>query len=114
MIGHFSENVESLLDLLRREDKKYLKALTKKDYEPDSDIAYQIERLGGTHASMGRNPSTKSQFQKVRYGREWPREEWFHHKGFPKWHPEEKMTLGVQKPPISRSQQFYPEAKAKH
>ncbi len=42
MIGHFSENVESLLDLLRREDKKYLKALAKKDYEPDSDIAYQI------------------------------------------------------------------------
>lgn len=111
MGGDFNEKARSLLDLLKKANEDYLRALNAKAHEPDSEIAYKIETGKGTHASMGRNPSTKEQFEKVRFGREWPREEWFHHKGFPKWHPAELETKGIQKPPITRKYMFYPEIK---
>lgn len=113
--GDFNEDAKSLLELLKKADADFLRSLNKKSHEPDSDIAYEIEAgkgtPKGTHASMGRDPSTREQFNKVRFGREWPREEWFHHKGFPKWHPEELETMGIQKPPTTRKYGFYPEAK---
>lgn len=114
-LGDFDEQTKSLLELVRKADKDFLRSLNKKDHEPDSDIAYDIERgIGtakGTHASMGRDPSTRAEFEKVRFGREWPREEWNHHKGFPKWHPAELETMGVQKPPITREKMFFPGVK---
>lgn len=110
--GDFSEKTKSLLELVKKADEEFLRSLSKKEREPDSDIAYEIEKGVGTpkgiHASMGRDPSTREQFQKVRFGREWPQEKWFHHKGFPKWHPLEKETMGVQKPPITRKMEFFP------
>jgi hypothetical protein len=112
VLGDFSEKAKSLLELVKKADKDFLKSLNKKAFEPDSEIAYDIESgkgtPKGTHAGMGRDLSTKEQFQKVRFGREWPREEWFQHKGIPNWHPEEIETMGVQKPPISRKKAFYP------
>lgn len=115
MVGDFNEKAKSLLELLKKADKDFLNALNKKAKEPDSEIAYKIEEgIGtpkGTHASMGRNLSTKDQFQAVRFGREWPREEWFQHKGVPKWHPTEMETMGVQKPPVSRKKSFFPGVK---
>lgn len=111
-VGDFDEKTKSLLELVREADSKFLKALTKKEKEPDSEIAYEVERgLGapkGTHASMGRNLSSPGDFQKVRFGREWPREESYHHKGLPSWHPGETRTEGVQKPPVTRKYGFYP------
>jgi len=113
--GDFSEKAKSLIELVKKADKDFLRSLNKKSPEPDSDIAYEIEAgkgtPKGTHASMGRNLSTRSEFQKVRFGREWPQEEWYQHKGIPKWHPAEKGTMGVQKPPISRKKEFYPDVK---
>ena len=113
--GDFNEKTKTLLELLKKADANFLRSLNKKGPEPDSDIAYEIEAgkgtPKGTHASMGRNPSTRSDFEKVRFGREWPQEEWFQHKGIPKWHPAEEETMGVQKPPISRKGGFYPGVK---
>lgn len=115
MNGEYNEKAQSLIELLKKANEDYLRALNARAREPDSDIAYEIEAgLGtpkGTHASMGRDPSTKAEFEKVRFGREWPREEWYHHKGFPKWHPAELETPGIQKPPITRKYMFYPGAK---
>jgi len=114
--GDFSEKAKTLLELVKKADKDFLRSLTQKSFEPDSEIAYEIEAgkgtPKGTHASMGRDLTPKEQFQKVRFGREWPREEWYQHKGIPNWHPEELETLGIQKPPVSRSKGFYPGAKA--
>lgn len=113
--GSYNEKAQSLVKLLKKANEDYLKMLSAPTHEPDSDIAYDIEKgIGtpkGTHASMGRDPSTRAEFEKVRFGREWPREEWFHHKGFPKWHPAELETMGIQKPPISREGMFYPGVK---
>jgi hypothetical protein len=113
--GDYDERAKSLIELLKQANDRYLKALNERAHEPDSDIAYDIEHgvgtAKGTHASMGRDPSTRAEFEKVRFGREWPREEWFHHKGFPKWHPAEIETMGVQKPPITRKYEFYPGVK---
>lgn len=114
--GDFSEKAKTLLELVKKADKDFLRSLNQKSFEPDSEIAYEIEAgkgtPGGTHASMGRNLSTEKDFQKVRFGREWPREEWYQHKGVPKWHPVELETMGVQKPPVTRDKDFYPGAKA--
>lgn len=113
--GDFNEKTKSLIELLKQANDRYLRSLNKKAHEPDSDIAYEIEAgkgtPKGTHASMGRDPSTRAEFEKVRFGREWPQEEWYQHKGIPKWHPTEKGTMGVQKPPISRKGGFYPGVK---
>jgi hypothetical protein len=46
----------------------------------------------------------------VRFGREWPQEKWYQHKGIPKWHPVEENTPGVQKPKRSDVKKFFPEA----
>jgi hypothetical protein len=114
MIGHFSERVISLLDLMRAEDEKFRKALTKKTREPDSDIAYDVERREkGIHASMGRDLSTRDEFQKARLGREWARESEHAHKGYPTWHPREIETPGVQRPKAGRGIGFFPDIKGK-
>lgn len=113
--GTYNEKAQSLIELLKKADAQYLKALNARGHEPDSDIAYEIEQgIGtakGTHASMGRDPSTRAEFEKVRFGREWPSEKWYQHKGFPKWHPAELETLGIQKPAVTRKYMFYPGAK---
>lgn len=109
MFGSFNENAESLLAMLRKENDKFEKALTKKEREPDSDIAYEIEAENGTHASMGRDKSSREDFQKVRFGREWPQESWFQHKGLFKWHPDDITTPGIQNPEKGRTKEFYPE-----
>lgn len=109
MFGSFSEKAQSLLTMLKKEDKNFLKSLSKKEREPDSDIAYEIEAKGGTHASMGRDKSSREDFQKVRFGREWPQETWFQHKGLFKWHPDDVTTPGIQKPEKGRKKEFYPE-----
>jgi len=109
MFGSFNENAESLLAMLKKENEKFQSALTKKEREPDSDIAYEIEAKGGTHASMGRDKSSREDFQKVRFGREWPQESWFQHKGLFKWHPDDITTPGLQKPEKGRGKEFYPE-----
>jgi hypothetical protein len=112
--GHFNEKVISLLDMMRAEDEKFRKALTKKEREPDSDIAYDVEQTQkGIHASMGRDKSTRDQFQKARFGREWARESDHAHKGYPDWHPKEIETPGVQRPKEGRGIGFFPEVKAK-
>jgi len=112
--GQFNEKVISLLDLMKAEDEKFRKALTKKEREPDSDIAYDVERTQpGIHASMGRDPSSREEFQKARLGREWARESEHAHKGYPAWHPKEIETPGVQKPKKGRGIGFFPEVKAK-
>lgn len=108
-LGDFDERTKSLLDLIREADSKFLKALVKGGKEPDSEIAYRIEKEGGTHAGMGRDLSSPGDFQKVRFGREWPREPSYYHKGIPKWHPQEVRTEGIQNPPVSRKFDFYPE-----
>lgn len=112
MIGSYNEKTLSLLELLKKADAQFLRELSRGTYEPDSKIAYEIESgkgvPPGTHASMGRDLSSEKDFEKVRFGREWPREEWYQHKGIPKWHPEESETMGVQKPPLSRKFEFYP------
>lgn len=114
-LGNYNEKAQSLIELLKKANDQYLRALNARGHEPDSDIAYDIEHgvgtAKGTHASMGRDPSTRAEFEKVRFGREWPREEWFHHKGFPKWHPYELETMGIQKPPITREKMFFPGVK---
>ncbi len=112
--GHFNEKVISLLDMMRAEDKKFRMALTKKEREPDSDIAYDVEQTqSGIHASMGRDKSSREDFQKARLGREWARESEHAHKGFPKWHPEEIETPGVQRPESGRGIGFFPGIKGK-
>ena len=112
--GHFNEKATSLLDLMRAEDEKFRKALTKKEREPDSDIAYEVEQTqSGVHASMGRDKSSREDFQKARLGREWARESEHAHKGYPDWHPKEIETPGVQKPKAGRGIGFFPEVKAK-
>lgn len=112
--GHFSEKVISLLDLMRREDAKVRKALGARGHEPDSHIAYGIERSQkGIHASSGRNLSTLEQFERARFGREWARESEHAHKGYPAWHPEEIETPGVQKPRKGRGIGFFPKVKVK-
>jgi hypothetical protein len=112
--GDFNEGTKSLLELVKEADYRFLKSLNKKAIEPDSKIAYDIEREKGTHASLGRDLSSPGDFQKVRFGREWPREESYYHKGIPDWHPDEIRTEGVQKPPVSRENDFYPEIKVKN
>lgn len=115
MFGEYDEKAQSLIELLKKANDQYLRALNERGHEPDSDIAYDIERgIGtakGTHASMGRDPSTRAEFEKVRFGREWPSEKWYQHKGFPKWHPAELETMGIQKPPITRKNMFFPGVK---
>ena len=112
--GQFNEGVISLLDLMKKEDEKFRNALTKKEREPDSDIAYDVEtREKGIHASMGRDISTRGEFQKARLGREWARESEHAHKGYPAWHPEEVETPGIQKPKAGRGIGFFPDIKSK-
>ena len=94
MLGSFNEKAQSLIEKLKKADKDFQKSLSKKEREPDSDIAYEIEQEKGTHASMGRDKSSREDFQKVRFGREWPQESWFQHKGLAKWHPEDVTTPG--------------------
>lgn len=110
--GHFSEKVISLLDLMKAEDAKFRKALGERGHEPDSHIAYEVERgERGVHASMGRDKSTLEQFERARLGREWARESEHAHKGYPAWHPKEIETPGVQKPKKGRGVGFFPEVK---
>ena len=110
--GEFNEKVISLLDLMKKEDRIFRRALGKRGHEPDSDIAYDVERTQrGVHASMGRDKSTREQFERARLGREWARESEHAHKGYPKWHPEEIETPGVQKPKKGRGIGFFPEIK---
>lgn len=109
MIGSFNERAMSLIELLKKADKNYLKSLNERAFEPDSEIAHKIEDAGGVHAAMGRDKSSKEDFQKVRFGREWPQEKWYQHKGIPKWHPVEKNTPGIQKPKLSDVKRFFPE-----
>ncbi len=109
MQGSFNERSQTLLDLLKKADKSYLKALNDRPFEPDSEIAHRIEDESGAHAAMGRDLSSKEDFQKVRFGREWPQERWYQHKGVPKWHPEEINTPGVQKPRLRDVKKFFPE-----
>lgn len=112
--GHFSEKVISLLDLMKREDEKFRKALGKRGHEPDSHIAYDVERSQkGIHATMGRDPSTLEQFERARLGREWARESEHAHKGYPAWHPKEIETPGAQKIKKGRGEGFFPEVKVK-
>lgn len=114
MYGHFSEKVISLLELMKAEDRKFRKALGERVPEPDSDIAWEIERREpGIHASMGRDLSTREEFDRARLGREWARESEHAHKGYPKWHPEEIETEGVQKPPKGRGIGFFPDIKTR-
>jgi hypothetical protein len=109
MVGSFNEDAQSMIDMLKKYDREFRKSLSKEEPEPDSDIAYQIEQEKGTHAAMGRDKSSREDFQKVRFGREWPQESWFQHKGLAKWHPDDITTPGVQKPAKGRSKEFYPE-----
>jgi hypothetical protein len=109
MQGSFNEEARSLIEQLKKADKNFQKSLRKEEREPDSDIAYEIEQEKGTHATMGRDKSSREDFQKVRFGREWPQESWFQHKGLAKWHPEDITTPGVQKPAKGRGKEFYPE-----
>lgn len=110
--GQFSEKVISLLDLMKKEDAKVKKALGAKSHEPDSHIAYDIEQTQkGIHASMGRDKSTLEQFERARLGREWAKESEHAHKGYPKWHPEEIETPGVQKLKKGRGIGFFPDIK---
>lgn len=112
--GHFSEKVISLLDLMRAEDKKFRDALGKRGREPDSIIAYDVERgEPGIHASMGRDKSTLEQFERARLGREWSRESEHAHQGYPAWHPKEVETPGIQKLKPGRGIGFFPEVKVK-
>ena len=114
MYGHFNEKVISLLDLMRAEDKKFRDSLTKKVREPDSDIAYDVERKEkGIHASMGRDKSSREDFQKARLGREWARESEHAHKGYPDWHHKEIETPGMQKLKPGRGKGFFPDIKGK-
>ena len=110
--GYFNERAKSLLEMMRIEDEKFRKALTKKEREPDSDIAYDVERTQkGVHASMGRDISTREEFQKARLGREWARESEHAHKGYPAWHPKEIETPGMQKLKPGRGIGFFPNIK---
>lgn len=112
--GDFSEKAKSLLEMMRAEDEKFRRALTKKEREPDSDIAYDVERTQeGIHASMGRDKSSREDFQKARLGREWARESEHAHKGYPAWHPKEIETPGVQRPKAGRGIGFFPEIKGR-
>jgi hypothetical protein len=112
--GDFSEKAKSLLEMMRAEDEKFRRALTKKEREPDSDIAYDVERTQeGVHASMGRDKSSREDFQKARLGREWARESEHAHKGYPAWHPKEIETPGVQRPKAGRGIGFFPEIKGR-
>lgn len=112
--GHFNEKVISLLDLMRAEDKKFRDALSKRGREPDSIIAYQVEKgQPGIHASMGRDKSTREEFERARLGREWSRESEHAHKGYPAWHPKEIETPGMQKLKPGRGIGFFPEVKVK-
>ena len=112
--GYFNERAKSLLEMMRIEDEKFRKALTKKEREPDSDIAYDVERTQkGVHASMGRDISTREEFQKARLGREWARESEHAHKGYPKWHPKEIETPGLQRLKAGRGIGFFPSIKSK-
>jgi hypothetical protein len=110
MIGSFNEKATSLIELLKKADKNYLKSLNDKAFEPDSEISHNIEDVVEVHPAMGRNKSSEKDFQKVRFGREWPQEKWYQHKGIPKWHPVEANTPGVQKPKLSDVKKFFPEA----
>lgn len=109
VVGSFNEKAKDLMEMLKKADKDFLSALSKKEREPDSDIAFKIEQKGGTHAGMGRNKSSREDFQKVRFGREWPQESWFQHKGIAKWHPKDITTPGIQKPEKGRGREFYPD-----
>lgn len=110
--GSFNERVISLLDLMKQQDKIFRTALGKRGHEPDSDIAYDIERREpGIHAAVGRDLSTREQFERARLGREWARESEHAHKGYPAWHPKEIETPGVQKPKKGRGIGFFPEIK---
>lgn len=112
--GHFSEKVISLLELMKAEDEKFRKALGKRGREPDSIIAYDVERgEPGIHASMGRDKSTLEQFQRARLGREWPRESEHAHEGYQPWHPKEIETPGKQKLKPGRGIGFFPDIKVK-
>lgn len=112
--GHFSEKVISLLDLMKKEDEKVRKALGTRGREPDSIIAYDVERgEKGIHASMGRDKSTKEEFERARLGREWSRESEHAHKGYPKWHPEEIESKPFQKLKPGRGIGFFPDIKEK-
>lgn len=112
--GHFNEKVISLLDLMKAEDAKFRKALGKRGHEPDSHIAYDVERgEKGIHASMGRDKSTLEQFERARLGREWARESEHAHQGYPAWHPKEIETPGVQKLKPGRGIGFFPKIGSK-
>ncbi len=112
--GHFSEKVISLLDLMKKEDKKVRKALGARGREPDSIIAYDVERgEKGIHASMGRDKSTKEEFERARLGREWSRESEHAHKGYPAWHPKEIESKPFQKLKPGRGIGFFPEINVK-
>ena len=112
--GHFNEKVISLLDLMKAEDEKFRKALGKRGREPDSNIAYDVEQTQpGIHASMGRDTSTKEEFNRARLGREWSRESEHAHKGYPTWHPKEVESPPFQKLKPGRGIGFFPSIKEK-
>lgn len=112
--GQFNEKVISLLDLMKKEDAKVRKALGTRGREPDSDIAYDVEQTQkGIHASMGRDKSTREEFNRARLGREWSRESEHAHKGYPAWHPKEIESKPFQKLKPGRGIGFFPEINVK-
>jgi hypothetical protein len=48
MFGSFNEKATTLIELLKKADKNYLKSINDKAFEPDSEISHKIGDVKGS------------------------------------------------------------------